>query len=84
MYDENREAVFWSTPEECAAQCHRLLRDEETRRRIAFAGRQRVLASKQSTDDVVRRILEILREVIMAPAGLDPAGSRVEAVGALS
>ncbi len=62
MYVEDREAVFWSTPEECARQCHRLLRDEETRQRIALAGRRRVLNLKLSTDDVVRQVLEKLRE----------------------
>lgn len=63
MYAEDREAVFWTTPEECADKCHRLLRDEVTRRRIAVAGRNRVLALKRSTDDVMRTILESMPEL---------------------
>lgn len=58
MYLANREAVFWDSPEECAERCRQLLGDEATRRRIAAAGRNKVLALKLSTNDIVQRILD--------------------------
>ena len=45
MYREDKEAVFWSTPEECAEKCFSLLADESKRKTIALAGRERCLRS---------------------------------------
>lgn len=72
MFAEDREAVFWSTPEECAVNCRRLLEDESNRRRIAGAGRSRVFALKRSTDDVMQAILDAVakREVRPEPEPL--------------
>ncbi len=40
-FEEDVEAVFFSTLEECAEKCRRYLPDEEARRRIAAAGHAR-------------------------------------------
>lgn len=58
MFAEDREAVFWDSPEECAQQCRRLLGDEPLRARIAEAGHRRIRAIRLSNDDVVSRILD--------------------------
>jgi len=50
MYKEDEEAVFWGTPEECAAKCLALLADEARRKRIAAAGRRRCIAAVISTN----------------------------------
>lgn len=43
LYKEGEEAIFWSSPAECASQCFRMLRDNESRERIAKSGRERCL-----------------------------------------
>ena len=35
LYEEDKEAVFWSSPEECAAKCAALLADDVWRRGVA-------------------------------------------------
>ena len=60
MYKEDEEAVFWSTPEECAQKCSALLADEERRQRIAEAGRRRCMNSGYLNEPVMRRILDAL------------------------
>jgi spore maturation protein CgeB len=60
MYKEDEEAVFWSTPEECAEKCVALLADEERRNRIAKAGRRRCIASGYLNESAMRRILDVL------------------------
>jgi spore maturation protein CgeB len=62
MYKEDEEAVFWSTPEECAEKCFALLADEERRNRIAEAGRQRCMNSGYLNEPVMRRILDALSD----------------------
>ncbi len=57
MYDEEREAVFWNTPEECAAKCQRLLRDESWRVQIAQAGQARCKKNGFLNERVVADIL---------------------------
>ena len=66
MYRENDEAVFWSTPEECAEKCFGLLSDETRRQKIAEAGRQRCIQSGYLNEPVVQNILVAL----MHPQGL--------------
>jgi spore maturation protein CgeB len=58
LYEENTDAVFWSTAEECAEQCHRLLADEEWRRQVAQSGRARCLANRTTNEHVLASILE--------------------------
>ena len=60
MYKEDEEAVFWNTPEECAAKCLELLNDEPKRRRIAEAGHRRCLASGCFNEPVMEGILNVL------------------------
>jgi spore maturation protein CgeB len=42
MYEEGKEALFWSDSEECAAMCKLALADESGRQAIANAGEQRL------------------------------------------
>ena len=63
MYQENEEAVFWSTPEECAEICFALLADEKRRQRIAEAGRRRCMNSGYLNELFMRGILDALMDV---------------------
>lgn len=69
MYKENEEAVFWSTPEECAQKCFALLKDEERRKRIAEAGRERCIANGYLNEPVMKRILDVLLNEHPSAAG---------------
>ena len=60
MYKEDEEAVFWSTPEECAQKCFELLADGKKRKRIAEAGRKRCIASGYLNEPVMQRTLDAL------------------------
>ena len=57
LYREDEEAVFWSSPEECAQKCMQLLKDEETRKRIMIKGRARCLQNRTTNQDVLAEIL---------------------------
>jgi len=58
LYEENREAVFWTGPEECAAKCRSLLNDDAWRSSVAAQGRRRYLDSPWQNMRVVQSILE--------------------------
>lgn len=58
LYDEDLEAVFWSTPEECARKCEWLLENPELRNRIAMRGRARCLRNGTTNERVLEQILE--------------------------
>ena len=58
LYREDVEAVFWSTPEECADKCKQLLTDEAWRASIAEQGRARCLANKTTHEQVLNKILD--------------------------
>ena len=58
LYEEDREAVYWSTPEECAAKCAALLADDAWRQSVAAAGRQRYLRNPWKNMDVIQAILD--------------------------
>jgi len=60
MYQENEEAVFWETPEECAERCFALLSDEPKRQAIASAGRQRCIQGGYLNEPMIKRILDAL------------------------
>ncbi len=62
LYKENHEAVFWSTPEECAARCASLLADDSWRRSVAAAGRKRYLSNAWTNNQVIERILRAATE----------------------
>jgi spore maturation protein CgeB len=57
LYKEDQEAVFWSTPEECAAKCMQLLGDEPRRKRITLNGRGRCLQNNTTNEAVMGQIL---------------------------
>ncbi len=57
LYEEDREAVFWDTPEECSTKCIALLADAPRREAIAAAGRQRYLRNPWRNMAVVEAIL---------------------------
>jgi spore maturation protein CgeB len=60
MYRENKEAVFWNTPEECAKKCFALLSDEPKRKAIARAGRECCLLNGYLNEPIMERILNNL------------------------
>jgi spore maturation protein CgeB len=57
LYKEHEEAVFWSSPEECAAKCAALLADDEWRRSIATQGHERYLKNGWTNMKVAEMIL---------------------------
>jgi hypothetical protein len=57
LYQDGVEAIFWSSPEECAQQCAGLLADEERRKAIAERGHARFLANGHTTESLIRRII---------------------------
>jgi spore maturation protein CgeB len=57
LYKEDEEAVFWSTPEECAEKCMELLEDGPRRIRLAANGRYRCLQNKTTNEAVMTQIL---------------------------
>jgi spore maturation protein CgeB len=58
LYAEDEEAVFWATPEECAAKCSYLLGNEERRISIASNGRTRCLRNGTTNEKVLSRIVD--------------------------
>ena len=57
LYKENQEAVFWSSPEECATKCAALLADDEWRRSVAVRGHERYLKNGWTNMKVAEMIL---------------------------
>ena len=60
FYAEDEEAVFWSSPEECAAKCMQLIADEERRKNIASSGRKRYLRNETANEQVLSQIIGTL------------------------
>jgi spore maturation protein CgeB len=60
LFVDNAEAALWSTAEECASICKRLLKADRERREIAQAGRQRVIQNRLSNDEVLFALINIL------------------------
>jgi hypothetical protein len=58
MYEEGKEAVFWSDAAECAAICRELLTDAPRRRMIARQGHERGLRNNMFNEPVLHSILE--------------------------
>jgi hypothetical protein len=57
MYEEGEEALFWSTAEECAANCMSALGNENARLLIAQAGRKRLAKNGNYNEAVLNSIL---------------------------
>jgi spore maturation protein CgeB len=53
LYEENVEAMFWSTPEECAQLCVDLLGDQRRLERMARAGRNRAVTNNLFNSQVM-------------------------------
>lgn len=62
LYEEDKEAVFWSSAEECAAKCRALLADEAWRRSVAENGRARYLKNGWTNEKVAQKLLEAVFE----------------------
>jgi hypothetical protein len=62
MFDKGREAVFFAGADELVETLRRWLPDEGGRRRIAAAGRARLLADGHRSEDGARTILDLLDE----------------------
>lgn len=60
LYEEGVEAVFWSSAEECATLCLKLLSDESLRKSIAMAGRRRALSDDHSNDKLIADSIKAL------------------------
>ena len=59
MYDEGREALFWSDAQECAEMCRIALDDPDMRRAIASAGHRRLLKNGHYNEVVMDQIIRI-------------------------
>lgn len=57
LYAENEEAVFWSSPDECAHKCAELLGNTQRRTHLSIAGRRRFLRNGTTNENVLREIL---------------------------
>lgn len=57
LFEENKEAVFWSSNEELLDKCKYYLAHEEVRKTIAEAGYKRCLECDYSNEGMVRRVL---------------------------
>ena len=57
LYEENKEAVFWSSAKECAAKCKTLLADDAWRRSVAENGHRRYLKNGWTNEKVAKKIL---------------------------
>lgn len=69
LYEEGREAEFFSTPEELVEKARYYLEHPEERDRIAAAGRERCLRNRCSWRDRVEQVLEELGREKLLPAG---------------
>jgi len=65
-FKEGEEAVFFSTTEELVEKINRYLPDEEARRRIGLAGRERALRDGYDNDSQVKIILARLEQIMTA------------------
>ncbi len=65
-FEEDREAVFFSSFEECAEKVRRYLYDEPARSAIAAAGRARAVRSGYDNDHQVALIVERAEKILAA------------------
>ncbi len=64
LYEENEEAVFWSSPEECADKCFQLLKNPEYRKSLGIKGRKRCLRNGTTNQVVLSTILQAAQTAI--------------------
>ena len=60
LFEENKEAVYFSTDEELLEKCLYYLNSEEERNVIAISGRNRAIISGYSNESMVRNILNYI------------------------
>jgi len=58
LYEEGIEALFWSTPDECATACRRLLADDAYRQSVARRGRARLQRNGNYNEQVLETLLD--------------------------
>lgn len=58
MYEEGKEALFWSDAEECATICKLALADEARRRALAKAGQQRLKRNGHLNQQLMQQVIE--------------------------
>ncbi len=58
LYEEGKEAVFWSDAAECAVHCRSLLADPDRRSRIAEAGRTRAMRNNHFNEPLMQAMVE--------------------------
>lgn len=58
LYTEDEEAVFFSSPEECAAKCAALLDNEQWRQDVAIRGHHRFLQNGWTNMNVAKMVLQ--------------------------
>jgi spore maturation protein CgeB len=73
LYSEDEEAVFWSSPEECATKCIELLSNKERRNAIASNGRKRWLKNGTANEQVLSQILD----AVGGPRAIDQVAPKV-------
>jgi spore maturation protein CgeB len=61
MFIDGREALLWSTAEECAMRCKVGLADQAGLKRLAENGRRRVIQLRLSNDEVLETVLTMLK-----------------------
>jgi hypothetical protein len=65
MYKEGIEAEFWSSPEECAEKCFKLLKDREIRLAMVEKAKSKIQNLGLSNDEVMRRVLTELFSIYL-------------------
>jgi len=58
--EENKEAIFWGDPEECAQKCMQLLNDGKFRNSVATNSRLRCLQNETMNENVLTQIVDKL------------------------
>ena len=71
LYEEGREAEYFSSPEELCEKAAWYLEHEEERRRIAAAGRERCVRDGHSNVDRAEQILREVQELLAERAGVN-------------
>jgi len=59
MYEEGVEAEYWSSAQECAEKCWKLLFDDGARKVMAERGRRKFLASGNTSEGLLTRIFQV-------------------------
>ena len=57
LFEEDKEAVYFSSNEELLEKCLYYLKNEDIRKKIAEAGRERCVSFGYSNENMVKRVL---------------------------